>query len=232
MPPARLDPRQRWRRSAPSWRTRPTVPLYEDSVHHVVGASRAAWLGAGGAGKSLGRTGRGGDPARSPAAFGEVDLGRRSGNIGWQRSESRRSARIGAVLFRARDGRYEWAGFLLTKRSRTPSIRVRDSSHANNDPIRRVTRTWTRAGFEWADPYRFTAHHRGARGRPQARSTTWRGCKQTTSRFRPANSFHFSRAFIHRTRRLKARDACCSRGTTCSTRHPSPPESTRRGSGD
>lgn len=145
--------------------TRHGPVVYEDSVHHVAYAIRAAWLEPGSSpyAASLRM-----DQARSWTEFraasshafipGEnMVWADRAGNIGWQA--------IGISPIRKNwsglvpvpgDGRYEWAGYLpITDKPHSLNPSSGFIATANNDLIPRGYAHMDAIGYSWADPYRW-----------------------------------------------------------------------------
>ena len=144
--------------------TRHGPVVYEDSVHHVAYAVRAAWLEPGGAPYMASLRmdqARTWDEFRDACAASNIPgenmiWADRTGNIGWQA--------VGIAPIRTHwsglvpvpgDGRYEWAGFLPIK-EKPHAMNPRDGfiATANNDLIPNGYSHMNAVGFEWADPFR------------------------------------------------------------------------------
>jgi penicillin G amidase len=144
--------------------TRHGPVVYEDTVHHVAYAVRAAWLEPGGAPylASLRMDqARTWDEFRAACAYSNIPgenmvWADRAGNIGWQAvgiAPIRRN--YSGLVPVPGDGRYEWAGFLPIPdkpHSFNPSSGF--IATANNDLIPPGYSHMDAVGFTWADPFR------------------------------------------------------------------------------
>mgnify|MGYP003327410895 FL=1 len=145
--------------------TRHGPVVYEDTVHHVAYAVRAAWLEPG-ASPYLASLRM--DQAKTWAEFraacaasfipGENMIwADRTGHIGWQS--------VGIAPIRKNwsglvavpgDGRFEWNGFLpILEKPHTTDPAEGFIATANNDLIPRGYAHMDAVGFEWTDPYRW-----------------------------------------------------------------------------
>jgi penicillin G amidase len=145
--------------------TRHGPVVYEDTVHHVAYAVRAAWLEPGSAPymASLRM-----DQAKTWEEFRDACANSfipgenmiwadKSGNIGWQAVGIApiRPSSSGLVAVPG-DGRYEWAGYLPIK-EKPHSLNPADGfiATANNDLIPPGYPHMNAVGFVWTDPYRW-----------------------------------------------------------------------------
>jgi penicillin amidase len=145
--------------------TRHGPVVYEDTVHHVAYAVRAAWLEPGSAPylASLRMDqAKTWDEFRDACAFSYIPgenmvWADKLGNIGWQS--------VGIAPIRTNwsglvavpgDGRYEWAGFLPIK-EKPHSFNPPEGfvATANNDLIPIGYPHMNAVGFVWTDPYRW-----------------------------------------------------------------------------
>jgi len=145
--------------------TRHGPVVYEDTVHHVAYAVRAAWLEPGGAPYMASLRmdqARTWDEFRDACAFSNIPgenmiWADRTGNIGWQA--------VGIAPIRTHwsglvpvpgDGRYEWAGFLPIK-EKPHALNPRNGfiATANNDLIPAGYAHMDAIGYQWADPFRW-----------------------------------------------------------------------------
>ena len=144
--------------------TRHGPVVYEDTVHHVAYAVRAAWLEPGGAPylaslrMDQARTWK---EFRAACAYSNIPgenmvWADRAGNIGWQA--------VGIAPIRPNysglvpvpgDGRYEWAGFLpILDKPHAYDPPSGFIATANNDLIPPGYAHRDAVGYTWADPYR------------------------------------------------------------------------------
>ena len=145
--------------------TRHGPVVYQDSVHHVAYAVRAAWLEPGSspylASLRMDQA-KNWEEFRDACAFSNIPgenmvWADRAGNIGWQA--------VGIAPIRKNwsglvpvpgDGRYEWAGYLPIKEkphSYNPASGF--IATANNDLIPPGYPHMDAVGYSWADPYRW-----------------------------------------------------------------------------
>lgn len=145
--------------------TRHGPVVYQDSLHHVAYAVRAAWLEPGSAPYMASLRmdqATTWDDFRDASAFSNIPgenmvWADRAGNIGWQA--------VGIAPIRKNwsglvpvpgDGRYEWAGYLPIKEKphafNPPSGFI---ATANNDLIPTGYPHMDAVGYSWADPYRW-----------------------------------------------------------------------------
>ena len=144
--------------------TRHGPVVYEDTVHHVAYAVRAAWLEPGGAPylASLRMDqARTWEEFRVACAFSNIPgenmvWADRAGNIGWQAvgiAPIRRN--FSGLVPVPGDGRYEWAGFLpIPEKPHAYNPSSGFIATANNDLIPRGYAHMDAVGYTWADPFR------------------------------------------------------------------------------
>jgi penicillin amidase len=145
--------------------TRHGPVVYEDSVHHIAYAVRAAWLEPGAAPylASLRMDqARTWDEFRTACSFSYLPgenmvWADRAGNIGWQA--------VGIAPIRKNwsglvpvpgDGRYEWAGYLpILEKPHAYNPPEGFIATANNDLIPQGYAHMDAVGFSWTDPFRW-----------------------------------------------------------------------------
>lgn len=145
--------------------TRHGPVVYDDTVHHVAYAVRAAWLEPGSAPYMASLRmdqARTWEDFRDACSFSNIPgenmvWADRAGNIGWQA--------VGIAPIRPNfsglvpvpgDGRYEWAGFLPIKEK--PHVLNPPEGYiatANNDLIPHGYPHMDAVGYVWSDPFRF-----------------------------------------------------------------------------
>jgi penicillin G amidase len=145
--------------------TRHGPVVYEDSLHHVAYAVRAAWLEPGGSpylaslrmdqAKTWDEFRAACDSSNIPGE--NMIWADKQGNIGWQS--------VGIAPIRPNwsglvavpgDGRYEWAGFLpISEKPHSFNPPEGFIATANNDLIPRGYSHMNAVGYAWTDPYRF-----------------------------------------------------------------------------
>ena len=145
--------------------TRHGPVVYEDSVHHVAYAVRAAWLEPGSspylASLRMDQA-QTWEQFRDACVFSNIPgenmvWADRAGNIGWQA--------VGIAPIRKNwsglvpvpgDGRYEWAGFLpIKEKPHTSNPPAGFIATANNDLIPPGYPHMDAVGYTWADPFRW-----------------------------------------------------------------------------
>ena len=145
--------------------TRHGPVVYEDSVHHVAYAVRAAWLEPGGAPYMASLRmdqAQTWEQFRDACAFSNIPgenmvWADRAGNIGWQA--------VGIAPIRPNfsglvpvpgDGRYEWGGYLPIK-EKPHALNPSDGfiATANNNLTPPDYAHMNAIGFVWADPFRW-----------------------------------------------------------------------------